>query len=242
LTVGIQDAFITLPELARILTMSHASDVFATSIPLDQHPAPSAGADSLGESGLRGARRDAVGAVTGATWGSVLWLLENPYAMTHGLPARFSRYGDSPPPLAQFEEWPEVWQAAVALGLRKPGMQHQDVPLAVTNLLLEHYSDEEMRRLPLSTVVVFLRRKREQGIRTEQGVPPVANSDRGRPGWRGVCDRRRTGRRFGRVRGHRGRAGKPLPGREPFRVDADCDDPLGVDQAAGLANAGLERS
>jgi hypothetical protein len=159
--------------------MNNASDVFPPSTPLNQNPAPRAGTDSLGDPGLRGGRRDAVGAVTGATWGSVLWLLENPYAMTYGLPARFSRYGDSPPPLAQFEEWREVWQAAVALGLCKPGMRHQDVPLAVTSLLLEHYSDEEMRRLPLSDVVAFLRARSEKGIRTEPIGSPASKGDQG---------------------------------------------------------------
>jgi hypothetical protein len=159
--------------------MNNASDVFPPSTPLNQNPAPRAGTDSLGDPGLRGGRRDAVGAVTGATWGSVLWLLENPYAMAHGRPARFERHVDSPPLLAQFEGWPEVWQAAAALGLCKPGMQHHDMPLAVTSLLLEHYSNEEMRRLPLSAVVVFLRRRREQGTRAEPVGPPVPNGDQG---------------------------------------------------------------
>ena len=162
--------------------MNNASDVFPSSTPLNPNPAPSAGTDSLGESGLRGGRRNAVGAVTGATWGSVLWLWENPYAMTHGRPARFAHDCDSPLPLAQFEEWPEVWQAAVALGLRKPGMQYQDVLLAVTKLLLEHYSDEEMRRLPLSAVVEFLRARSEKGIRTEPIGPPASKGDQGGTG------------------------------------------------------------
>jgi hypothetical protein len=157
--------------------MNNASDVFPTSMPLDSNPAPSAGADSPGESGLRGARRDAGG--PGAIWGSVLWLLENPYAMAHGRPARFERHVDSPPLLAQFEGWPEVWQAAAALGLCKPGMQHHDMLLAVTNLLLEHYSNEEMRRLPLSDVVVFLRARSEKGIRTEPIGSPASKGDQG---------------------------------------------------------------
>ena len=162
--------------------MNNDSDIFPPSFPVDPNPAPSADANSLGESDLRGARSNAVGAAAGAIWGSVLWLWENPYAMTHGRPARFAHDCDSPLPLAQFEEWPEVWQAAVALGLRKPGMQHQDVALAVTNLLLEHYSDEEMRRLPLSDVVVFLRDRSEKGIRTEPGDPPASKGDQGGTG------------------------------------------------------------
>jgi hypothetical protein len=111
-----------------------------------------------------------------------LWLLENPYAMAHGRPARFERHVDSPPLLAQFEEWPEVWQAAAALGLCKPGMQHHDMLLAVTSLLLEHYSNEEMRRLPLSAVVVFLRARSEKGIRTEPIGSPASKGDQGGTG------------------------------------------------------------
>jgi hypothetical protein len=136
---------------------------------LNPNPIPVVGANSTGTRRVG----KAIGLVKGGTWGSVLLLQETQHLTAYGRPSWFES-GPDDLPVGQFEEWPEVWQAAVALSLRPPGATLRDTLPAITRTLGEYYSDEQMRRLPLSAVADFLRRLREWRSTTAKAQSPPA--------------------------------------------------------------------
>jgi hypothetical protein len=101
-----------------------------------------------------------------------LLLLENEHLRGYGRPARFGPADDSPP-VGQFREWPAIWEAAAALGLHRPGARIRDTVLAVTGKLGEQYPVDQVRRLPLSSVVALLRRAIAQRGKAEEAETPT---------------------------------------------------------------------
>jgi hypothetical protein len=110
-----------------------------------------------------------------ATWGTVLFLLQNLALAGHGRPQRFEPVDYPCLPFAQLPGWALVYQAAVA---RNPDFLVQSpeaIVRAITLLLAEHYSTEQLRRLPLSGVAAFLQSARYSARKTDASVAPPPN-------------------------------------------------------------------
>jgi hypothetical protein len=104
-----------------------------------------------------------------ATWGSVLSLLENEAIAAYGRPQRFGT-ATSGPPLAQFPEWPAIYQAAVALNLYQLGRPIAETVAVITRLLCAHYLVGQVLQLPLSEVVPTLQRILQQPGQAGEGA------------------------------------------------------------------------
>jgi hypothetical protein len=109
------------------------------------------------------------------TWGLVLLLEEAQEQVISTRPERFGKGCDLVSPLAQFREWPAIYEAANAANLCRLGQDMRVTLHRITDLLYEHYSVNQVRQLPLSNVAAFLRglanKSGAASQRTEEGKP-----------------------------------------------------------------------
>jgi hypothetical protein len=93
-----------------------------------------------------------------ATWGTILFLLENHHLAASSRPERFGpELG--PPPFGQFPEWRAIYDTAMQSGLDQPGQRVEGLVLRISHMLVEHYGAGQIRRLPLNCVLAFLRHR-----------------------------------------------------------------------------------